>query len=109
MKKLFIGKLSYSTSEASLKAAFADFAPVASVKIIIDRDTGRSKGFGFIEIEDNERAAEAIQKMNGFSLDGSNIVVNEARPQESGSRGGPSNRPPRRGGRPGFGGGSGRY
>lgn len=88
MKKLFIGKLSFSTTEDSLRKCFAEFEPISTVKIITDRETGRSRGFGFIEIESAGVASEAIAKLDGVTLDGAIISVNEARPQELGARGG---------------------
>lgn len=86
MKKLFIGKLSFSTTESGLRALFAPFEPLASVKIINDKFTGQSRGFAFIEIDDNKKATEAIKTLNGARLDGEVIVVNEARPQNDGPR-----------------------
>jgi RNA recognition motif-containing protein len=83
--KLFIGNISYNTSEAGLKAFFEEFGPLLSVKIATDRDTGRSRGFGFIEFEDRSRAEAAMQAKNGASLDGKQLVVNEARPKEGGN------------------------
>jgi cold-inducible RNA-binding protein len=85
MKKLFIGKLSLSTTESSLRGLFADYEPLASVKVITDKFTGESRGFAFIEIEDSQRAMEAIKDLNGAELDGEVIVVNEARPKGEGS------------------------
>ena len=82
--KLFIGNISYNTTEEALKAFFEEFGPLLSVKIATDRDTGRSRGFGFIECEDADRAKQAIETLNGASLDGKQLVVNEARPRETG-------------------------
>lgn len=82
MKKLFIGSLSWNTTDDSLAAAFNAIGPVASAKVITDRDTGRSKGFGFVEYEDDAHADAAVAKLNGAELDGRQIVVNEARPKE---------------------------
>ena len=92
--KLFIGNVSYNTSEAGLRAFFEEFGPLLSVKIATDRDTGRSRGFAFIEFEDRTQAEAAISARNGASLDGKQLVVNEARPKEGGSgpRGGGSSR-----------------
>lgn len=87
MKKLFIGKLSLSTTEPALRNLFANYEPLASVKIIMDKISGDSRGFAFIEIEDNQNANDAIKTLNGATLDGQVIVVNEARPQGEGSRG----------------------
>ncbi len=83
--KLFIGNISYNTSEAGLRAFFEEFGPLLSVKIATDRDTGRSRGFGFIEFEDRDKAEQAINARNGADLDGKALVVNEARPKEGGS------------------------
>lgn len=87
MKKLFIGKLSFSTTESSLRNAFAAYEPLGSVKVITDKMTGRSRGFGFIEIEDSQKAQSAIAEMDGASLDGQTIAVSEARPQNENSEG----------------------
>ncbi len=83
--KLFIGNISYNTSEAGLRAFFEEFGPLLSVKIATDRDTGRSRGFGFIEFEDREKGEQAMKARDGADLDGKNLVVNEARPKEAGS------------------------
>jgi RNA recognition motif-containing protein len=90
---IYVGNLSYETTEAELRQAFEKFGEVSTVNIIMDRETGRSKGFGFIEMPQTPQAQEAIKQMNGASLKGKNLVVNEARPRESkpsrgGSRGG---------------------
>jgi cold-inducible RNA-binding protein len=103
MKKLYIGNLSYSTNESALGAAFEQFGPISSVKIITDKFSGESRGFGFVEIESDEQAEAAIQQMNGFTLDGKALKVNEARPMESrggggGGGGGYGDRRPRRDG-----------
>jgi cold-inducible RNA-binding protein len=100
--KLFIGNISYNTSEAGLRAFFEEFGPLLSVKIATDRDTGRSRGFGFIECEDREKAEQAINARNGAELDGKALVVNEARPKE----GGAGSRGPRTGGGNRYGGGN---
>lgn len=93
--KLYIGNLSFSTTEASLGDFFAQIGSVASVKLITDRDTGRSRGFGFVEMSSSEEADKAISELNGKELDGRAISVSEARPQAPRSGGG------------GFGGGGG--
>lgn len=80
-KKLYVGQLSYNTDENQLRELFEPFGSVLSANIINDRDTGRSKGFGFVEFEDSDAADEAIEKINGKELDGRNLVVNEARPK----------------------------
>lgn len=99
--KLFIGNLSYNTTEEGLKAFFEEFGPLVSVKIPTDRETGRSRGFGFVEFQERERAEAAMSARNGATLDGKQLAVNEARPKEAGSGGGG----PRGGG---YGGGGGR-
>lgn len=81
MKKLFVGSISFGSTEESLKQKFEEIGPVVSAKIIIDRFSGRSKGFGFVEMESDEDAARAIEELNGSSLDGREIIVNEAKPE----------------------------
>ena len=81
MKKLFVGSISFDSTEDSLKQKFEEIGPVVSAKIIFDRFSGRSKGFGFVEMENEEDAAKAIQELNGSTLDGREIVVNEAKPE----------------------------
>lgn len=81
MKKLFVGSISFDSTEDSLKQKFEEIGPVVSAKIIFDRFSGRSKGFGFVEMEKEEDAAKAIEELNGATLDGREIVVNEARPE----------------------------
>jgi RNA recognition motif-containing protein len=80
-KKLYVGNLSYSTTDSTLEQAFTAFGKVESAKVIMDRDSGRSKGFGFVEMSSDSEAATAIEKLNGQSLDGRQVTVNEARPQ----------------------------
>jgi RNA recognition motif-containing protein len=82
MKKLYVGGVSYSTSEDALSAAFSKAGQVASAVIIMDKMTGRSKGFGFVEMETEEGAKAAIEMWNGQELDGRKLTVNEARPKE---------------------------
>jgi RNA recognition motif-containing protein len=96
--KLYVGNLSYAMRDDSLQQLFAEFGSVSSAKVMMDRDSGRSKGFGFVEMGSNEEAEAAIRGVNGRAVDGRNLVVNEARPKED--RGGE-----RRGG--GYGGGGG--
>ena len=79
-KKLYIGGLSYSTTDETLKEAFAKAGPVSSAKVITDRLTGRSRGFGFVEMESDDDAAKAIEMWTGKELDGRRLTVNEARP-----------------------------
>ena len=80
--KLFIGSLPYSTTDEELEQLFAAEGTVASAKVIFDRETGRSKGFGFVEFENDDEAKAAIEKLNGSDFNGRSLVVNEARPQE---------------------------
>jgi RNA recognition motif-containing protein len=82
--KLYVGNLPYKVSEADLKQAFEAFGEVESAAIIMDRETGRSKGFGFVEMPDASAAQAAIAGMNGKELDGRNLNVSEARPREEG-------------------------
>lgn len=79
---IFVAKLSYDTQESDLQDAFSEYGEVDSVKIIMDRDTGRSKGFGFVEMEDDEEAMNAINGLNDSELDGRTIVVKKAEPRE---------------------------
>jgi RNA recognition motif-containing protein len=103
-KKLYVGNLPYSIDDAALESQFASFGKVESARVITDRDTGRSKGFGFVEMASDEDASKAIENLNGQSMGGRNLTVSEARPQapREGGRGGP-----RGGGPRGFGGRSG--
>ena len=80
--KLFVGSLSWNVRDDELKAFFEKVGPVQSAKVIMDRDSGRSKGFGFVEMENEELAAKAKDELNGKELDGREIVVNEAKPRE---------------------------
>ena len=102
-KKLYVGGLSYSTSQDALKDEFSKAGAVTSATVIMDKMTGRSKGFGFVEFESDGDAEKAIEMFNGKMLDGRSLTVNEARPMEA--------RPPRRDGGGGFnrGGGRDRY
>jgi len=107
--KLYIGNLSFSTTDESLSGLFAQFGTVESAKVITDRDSGRSKGFGFIEMSSPEEAQEAIEKLNGSQFDGRNLTVSEARPMApKGDRGGFGGRRSGGGGGGGGGGGFGR-
>ena len=94
--KLYVGNLPYSVRDGDLEQAFGEFGAVTSAKVMMERDTGRSKGFGFVEMGSDDEAQAAINGMNGQPLGGRNVVVNEARPMEA--------RPPRSAGG-GFGGG----
>lgn len=80
--KLFVGKLSYNTTDDSLLAAFTQFGKVLSAQVIKDRDSGQSKGFGFVEMDDDAAAQAAIKALDGKELDGRMVVVNVARPRE---------------------------
>ena len=97
--KLYVGNLPYGVRDNDLEQAFGQFGAVTSARVMMERDTGRSKGFGFVEMASEAEAQAAIQGMNGQPLGGRSLVVNEARPMEP--------RPPRSGG--GFGGGGGGY
>lgn len=85
---IFVAKLNYDTDEYVLREAFEEFGQVDSVKIIMDRETGRSKGFGFVEMADDEEAQTAISNLNDSSLDGRTIVVKKAEPRENRGGGG---------------------
>ncbi len=87
-KKLYVGGLSYDTEENTLKEAFSQAGTVESATVIMDRMSGRSKGFGFVEMSSEDEAQKAIEMFNGKELDGRKITVNEARPQEARPRGG---------------------
>jgi cold-inducible RNA-binding protein len=95
-KKLYVGNLAYSVTDGSLEQMFAGHGTVQSVQVIMDRDTGRSKGFGFVEMGSDQEAQAAITALNGKQVDGRSLTVNEAKPREE--RGGS-------GGRVGYGGG----
>ena len=82
-KKLFVGGLAYETTEATLKETFAQAGTVESANVIVDKMSGRSKGFGFVEMSSEEEAKKAIEMFNGKEIDGKNVTVNEARPMES--------------------------
>ncbi len=85
---IYVGNLPYSASESSLREQFGRFGTVSSARIITDRETGRSKGFGFVEMPDHSEAEQAISQLNGAELNGRNITVNEARPREEMGGGG---------------------
>lgn len=94
-KKIYVGNLSFQTTEGDLTGMFEQFGTVESVQIITDRNTGRSKGFGFVQMTDDEAAAKAIAQFNGKEVNGRKLTVNEARPMEKRESG--------RGGRGGYG------
>lgn len=91
-KKLYVGNLSYETTEDDLRKLFVAVGPVASVALITDRQTGQSKGFGFVEMETTEAAQQAIEQLNNSRVNERALTVNEARPRETSSVGGGGNR-----------------
>jgi len=93
--RIYVGNLSYSTSDASLRELFSEHGTVDSASVATDRDTGRSRGFGFVDMPEDDAAKAAIEALNGAELDGRALTVNEARPRPEGGGGG------------GFGGGGG--
>ncbi len=99
--KLYVGNLPYTVRDEDLQQAFSEFGGVSSAKVMMERDTGRSKGFGFVEMGSDAEAQAAIKGMNGQNMGGRDLVVNEARPMEA--------RAPRTGGYGGGGGGGGGY
>jgi len=96
--KLYVGSLPYSINEQQLVDLFSKYGSVSSAKIISDKYSGQSKGFGFVEMGSDEEAQKAITGLNGTQLEGRTLVVNEARPQEPRSRSGGGRRGPQRGG-----------
>ncbi len=98
--KLYVGNLSFKATDDSLRAAFAPFGQVASAQVVMERETGRSRGFGFVEMPNEAEARKAIEAMHEKDMDGRNLTVNEAKPREAGGGGGG-------GGRGGYGGGGG--
>lgn len=112
-KKLYVGNLPYSVQDETLQSAFSQFGTVESARVITDRETGRSKGFGFVEMSSDDEASQAIERLNGTPMEGRNITVSEARPQAPrqgggggggfrGAGGGGGGRGGFRGGRGGF-------
>ena len=99
-KKLYVGNLPYSVSDSDLQQMFEAHGTVTSAQVIMDRDTGRSKGFGFVEMSSDQEAQAAVEAMNGKDINGRPLTVNEARPKPEGGG---------RGGRGGYGGGGGGY
>lgn len=108
MKNLFVGNLPWSVDDQSLENLFAEYGDVQSAKVILDRDTGRSRGFGFVEMDD-EGASAAINALNESEVDGRNIRVNEAQERRSGGGGGGHRGGGGGGGHRGGGGGGGRW
>jgi RNA recognition motif-containing protein len=102
-RKLYVGNLAYGVTDSDLQQLFASHGTVQSAQVIMDRETNRSKGFGFVEMGSDQEAQAAIQALNGKEVDGRALTVNEARPKTEGGRGGGG------GGRGGYGGGGGGY
>jgi RNA recognition motif-containing protein len=98
--RIYVGGISYNTDSDGLRRAFEQYGQVSEASIVEDKYSGQSKGFGFVEMPNDEEANNAIQRLNGYNLDGRNLTVNEARPREERSGGGG-------GGRGGYGGGGG--
>ena len=98
---IYVGNLSFNAGDDDVRSAFEQYGEVTSVNIIMDRETGRSRGFAFVEMADGDSAAEAIENLNGAAISGRNVTVNEARPREKRGGGGGG------GGRGGYGGGGG--
>jgi cold-inducible RNA-binding protein len=112
--KLYVGNLSFQTTSEDLQQLFAQAGTVESATVVEDRDTGRSRGFGFVEMASKEEGEKAIEQFNGTDMNGRNLTVNEARPREDrgnrgggGGRGGYGGGASRGGGRSGYGGGGG--
>ena len=105
MKNIFVGNLNFSATEDAVRRLFERYGAVSSARIMTDRDTGRSRGFAFVEMENETEADQAISALNGYTLDGRALNVNEARPKPDRGLGGGGNR---FGGRGGGGGGGGR-
>ncbi|MFA7330220.1 MAG: RNA-binding protein [Candidatus Delongbacteria bacterium] len=99
-KKLYVGNLNFAMANQDLEELFSPYGQVSSATVIMDRETGRSKGFGFVEMNNDNEAQAAISALNGKEINGRALTVNEARPREEGAR-------PRSGGGGGFGGGGG--
>jgi RNA recognition motif-containing protein len=99
-RKLYVGNLTYGVSSSDLQTMFEPYGTVESAQVIMDRDTGRSKGFGFVEMKTDQEAQAAIAALSGKEVDGRQLTVNEAKPREDRGGGG--------GGRGGYGGGGGR-
>ena len=108
-KKLYVGNLTYNVNETDLEALFTPFGTVQSAQVIVDRDTNRSKGFGFVEMDTDDQAQAAIQGLNGREHDGRNLTVNEAKPREACAGSGGGYGGGRSGGGSGYGGGGSRY
>ena len=87
-KKLYVGNLTYEVTDAGLQQLFGEFGSVRSAQVVMDRDTGRSKGFGFVELSNDQEADQAIAALNGKDFNGRTLTVNEARPKEDRGGGG---------------------
>ena len=88
MTNIYVGNLAFGATNDDLRSAFEEFGQVTSVNVIMDRETGRSRGFAFVEMADKDQAEQAIEKLNGAEIAGRNVTVNEARPREQRSGGG---------------------
>ena len=108
-RKLYVGNLTYNVNETDLEALFTPFGSVQSAQVIVDRDTNRSKGFAFVEMDSDAEAQAAIQGLNGNEHDGRNLTVNEAKPREPRPGGGGYGGGGGRSGGGGYGGGGNRY
>jgi len=106
--KLYVGNLSFDTTTSDLEQIFGELGTVESTNIIEDRDTGRSRGFGFVEMSSKEEGQNAIEQLNGKEVSGRQLTVNEAKPREDRGGSGGGNRGGGGGGRGGYGGGGGR-
>ena len=85
MKNVFVGNMSFEATESGLRSIFEPFGEITRIQLITDRDTGRARGFGFVEMSDDEEAAKAIAELNGTQMDGRALNVNEAKPKAAGS------------------------
>jgi RNA recognition motif-containing protein len=109
-KKIYVGNLSWGVTDSTLEQLFSQYGAVSSAQVVMDRDTGRSRGFGFVEMPNDQEAQAAIQALNLQQVEGRALTVNEARPREDrggGGRGGHGGRGGGGGGRGGYGGGGG--
>jgi RNA recognition motif-containing protein len=88
LNRIYVGNLSYQTTEEGLESTFGAYGPVNNVTIIRDRETGKSRGFGFVEMQDEENVQAAIEALNGHEIDGRRLTVNVARPRTGGGGGG---------------------
>jgi RNA recognition motif-containing protein len=108
-KKLYVGNLTYGVTDSTLQQMFAAYGTVQSAQVIMDRDAGRSKGFGFVEMKSDQEAQAAMTGLNGKEVEGRALTVNEARPKTEGGGGGGGGRGGRGGSGGGYGGGRDRY